>query len=237
VDITAPRFSWQTQTDNRNFIQSAYEIEVSLDGKGIWSTGKSPSTQSILIPYAGPPLQSARRYQWRVRIWDSAGHVSPWSPIAFFQTALLSAADWKGLWIQPGYEEPAANRPSPLFRKEFGLGKKVKSAYAYITAHGIYEARINGRRIGDAYLAPCWTSYHHRLQYQVYDVTALVRQGTNAIGAMLGSGWWRGFIAFDGKHEFYGKDISLLMQVMITYADGSTQSIGTDETWKQKCFP
>ena len=187
---------------------------------------------SNLVPYGVPVLQSAHRYQWEVRIWDSAGKASPWSPAAFFQTGLLSKADWKAVWIQPGYEEAPANRPSPLFRKEFALAKKVKSAFAYITAHGLYEARLNGKKIGDAYLTPGWTSYHKRLEYQVYDVTALIRPGRNAIGVTLGSGWYRGYIAFQGKHEFYGKDASLLFQLEIIYTDGTRELICSDGSWK-----
>src|SRR5258708_30163400 len=113
--------------------------------------------------------------------------------------------------------EESPRRPSQLFRKEFSSRKKRLSATAYITAHGLYEAQINGHRIGDAYLTPGWTSYHKRLQYQAYDVTALVKEGTNAIGVTLGSGWYRGYIAFSGQHDFYGKDISLLFQLAIHY--------------------
>jgi len=237
LDKTAPRFSWQIQTDNQNFSQTAYEIRVTLEGKTAWSTGRVRSDQQLLIPYGGIALQPAKKYHWTVRIWDSAGKASPWSPVAFFQTGLLSKADWKAVWIQPGYEEAPANRPSPLFRKEFALAKKVKSAFAYITAHGLYEARLNGEKIGDAYLTPGWTSYHKRLQYQVYDVTSLVRRGSNAVGVTIGNGWYRGYIAFQGKHEFYGKDAALLFQLELAYFDGSREWVCSDSSWKSATGP
>ncbi len=108
----------------------------------------------------------------------------------------------------------------------------MASATAYITAHGMYDAQINGHRVGDAYLTPGWTAYKSRLQYQVYDVTSLLKPGANAIGVMLGNGWYRGIIGYANNINFYGKDISLLCQIDITFSDGSTESIISDPTWK-----
>jgi alpha-L-rhamnosidase len=146
--------------------------------------------------------------------------------------ALLNTADWKALWIEPGYQEDSVMRPSPLFRKLFNVDRKIVSATAYITAHGLYEAWINGKRIGNDYLTPGWTAYKTRLQYQVYDVTGLVAMGKNAIGVALGNGWYRGIIGFSNNHNVYGKDISLLMQVDISYSDGTSESIITNQYWK-----
>jgi len=161
LNITAPRFSWQIQSNGRNFSQSAYKLKVWLSGKEMWSTGKIRSSQSILVPYSGPAVQSIRRYQRQVRVWDSADKVSHWSPIAFFQTGLLSKEDWKVVWIAPEDEEPTASWPSLLFRKEFVVAKKIRSASAYITARGLYQGRINGECIGDDYLTPGCTSYYY----------------------------------------------------------------------------
>ena len=99
---------------------------------------------------------------------------------------LLQTGDWRAKWIRAGYEEDSIMRPSPMLRKQFSAGKKIKSAKAYITSHGLYEAFINGNRVGDSYLTPGWTSYNKRLQYQVYDVTSLVAQGNNVLGVQLG---------------------------------------------------
>jgi alpha-L-rhamnosidase len=145
---------------------------------------------------------------------------------------ILNVTDWKAKWIGPGYTEDSVMRPSPLFRKLINIDKKIVSATAYITAHGLYEAQINGQRISDAYFTPGWTAYNKRLQYQVYDVTNMLTKGNNAIGVTLGSGWYRGFIGFSGQQNVYGKDIALLLQIDITYSDGSSEKIVTDENWK-----
>jgi len=232
LDIQAPRFSWQMTAPDRGLLQTAYELQVTDNGKEtVWSSGKTSSEGSLWVAYAGKPLQSGKRYSWRVRIWDNKGRASGWSAPAWWQTALFSPADWTAKWIGPGFEE-LPSQPSPLFRKEFTTGKTVQSAIVYITAHGLYEAQLNGRRIGDGFLTPGWTSYNKRLQYQVYDVTDLVRNGQNALGVTLASGWYRGYIGFSGQKEYYGKDISLLLQLVIRYKDGSTATIASDGSWK-----
>ncbi len=234
VDITEPRFSWQLKSDKRNTVQTAYEIHLIEAGKTrpiYWNSGKQMSSQSVFVPYTGNALQSGKKYIWQVTVWDNNGQ---WikSDSASFQMGLLNVADWKAKWIEPGYTEDSVLRSSPLFRKTFLIDKKVVSATAFITAHGLYEAKINGKRIGDDYFTPGWTSYKNRLQYQVYDVTGLIDRGVNAIGVALGSGWYRGYIGFTSQHNFYGKDIALLMQINITYSDGSSESIVTDQNWK-----
>ncbi|HVZ97212.1 MAG TPA: family 78 glycoside hydrolase catalytic domain [Chitinophagaceae bacterium] len=232
LDVSQPRFSWQLINPERNILQTAYEINVS-DSKGkVWQSGKVPSDSSVHVTYKGPALQSGTKYIWQVRVWDNSGKHSPWSTPAFFYTALLNPSGWKAKWIGPGYIEDSIMRPSPLFRKEFIAGKKIRSAVAYITAHGMYEAAINGKRVGDAFLTPGWTSYHHRLQYQVYDVTNMLNEGNNAIGVTLGNGWYRGIIGFSDNINVYGKDIALLLQIDITYSDGSKESVVTDDSWK-----
>ncbi|HEY0654960.1 MAG TPA: glycoside hydrolase family 78 protein [Chryseosolibacter sp.] len=235
LDVTKPVFSWKLQSEKRNTTQSAYEIKVFRDGSGkdpLWTTGKVNSDQSLYIVYAGPALQSAQKYWWQVRVWDNSGRASDWSGKAFWQMGLLSTNDWKAKWISPAYVEDSLTRPSPLLRKTFQSSKKIQSATAFITALGLYEAFINGKRIGDSYLTPGWTNYARRIQYQQYDVTNLLAQGNNAIGVTLGSGWYRGFIGFSGQKNFYGKELALLFRLAITYTDGTTDIIVSDETWK-----
>ena len=235
MDVTNPRFSWKLVTDKRNEMQTAYRVEVSESPAfhgHVWDSEKVKSDSSVFVTYQGKDLQSGKKYFWRVQVWDNAGKSSGWSQQAWWQTALFSQSDWKAQWITPGYVEDTVNRPSPLMRKEFAVSKKIRSAVAYITAHGLYEAQLNGQRVGDAYLTPGWTSYKNRLQYQTYDVTDMLKQGQNAIGVMLGNGWYRGIIGYSDKKNVYGKDIALLMQVNITYEDGTTDVITSDESWK-----
>ena len=235
MDVSTPRFSWKLVSDKRNEMQSAYRVEVSeksnFSGQ-VWDSGKVKSDSSVFVTYKGQPLQSGKKYFWRVQIWDNAGKSSGWSAPAWWQTALFHESDWKAQWITPGYQEDTVMRPCPLMRKQFAANKKIRSAVAYITAHGMYEANINGKRVGDAYLTPGWTSYKNRLQYQTYDVTGLLKEGQNAIGIMLGNGWYRGIIGYSNKKNVYGSDIALLLQVDITYEDGSKATITSDDTWK-----
>jgi alpha-L-rhamnosidase len=239
IDAAAPRFSWQLVSGKPNILQTAYEIRVANHPTALgktpdlfWRSGKIASDSSVHVAYKGRALQPGQKYYWQVRVWDNQGGASNWSEPAFWQMGLLQPADWKAQWIEPGYAEPETNRPSPLFRKEFTTAKKVRSATAYITAHGLYEASINGKRIGDSYLTPGWTSYNKRLQYQMYDVANLLSQGNNAIGVTLGSGWYRGYLAWSNNKNSYGKDIALLFQLDITCTDGTTASIVSDGTWK-----
>ncbi len=236
VDILQPQFSWQLQSEERNVLQTAYEIQAGdfaaalVKGEGSWKSGKVNSNQSVHITYNGPALIAGKKYYWQVRVWDNKGRVSKWSDLASWQMGLLQASNWKAQWITPGVDD--SRYASPLFRKEFSCNKKVSAATAYITAHGLYEAQLNGRRIGDAYLAPGWTSYNKHLQYQVYDVTALLKQGICAIGVTLGDGWYRGNFSFDNRRNIYGNDIALLFQLEITYTDGTTATIASDNSWK-----
>src|ERR1035438_7512832 len=170
IDAIHPRFSWQLLSDKRNVLQIGYEIKVTSDTEIVWSSDIVNSDQSVMVSYGGKKLESGKKYSWQVRVWDNYGNKSSWSETASFQIGLLNLSDWKARWIIPGYAENST-RPCPLFRKEFNANKKVIAATAYITAHGLYDAQINGHRIGDAYLTPGWTSYNKRLQYQTYNVT------------------------------------------------------------------
>jgi len=231
IDRASPRFSWQMTSDKRNTTQQAYEIKVSSDNAVIWESNKVTSDNSVHVPYEGKPVQSGKKYTWQVRVWDNYGKRSDWSKPAFFQMGLLNKNEWKAKWIQPGFVDTVGD-PSPMFRKQFLADKKIKSAALFITAHGLYEAQINGQRVGNDYFMPGWTSYNKRLQYQEYDVTDLVKQGNNAIAVILGDGWYRGHLAWGDNKNIYGKDISLLIQLMISYSDRSTKTIVSDESWK-----
>ena len=239
IGVMKPRLSWQLMASGRNVRQSAYELRVGAEPAGlskgrqvIWQTGKVASEQSVHVTYEGPALQPKQRCYWQVRVWDGQDKPSGWSDVGLWEMGLLKPADWTAKWIYNAQPQDTTVRPSPLFRKVFTLTKPVQSARAYLTAQGLYEAQINGKPVGDLCLTPGWTSYSKRLQYQVYDISSLIKQGTNAIGVMLGSGWYRGYLAFENQKNIYGNDLALLGQLVITYTDGSVVTINTDESWK-----
>ncbi|HOB74476.1 MAG TPA: glycoside hydrolase family 78 protein [Phycisphaerae bacterium] len=260
INTSQPRLSWIIESEGRAVQQSAYQIlvasspEILAQNQGdLWDTGRTPSDEFHQIVYAGKPLQSGQEVYWKVRVWtrrgmgaSSAGQadiVSDWSAPAAWRMGLLTPADWKAKWIgAPGTvpEGRLPRRPSPVLRKEFALKAPVKRALVSATALGVYELRLNGNRVGDQILAPEWTNYHKRIQYQTYDVTNLLRQGDNAVGATLGDGWYAGRLGIsfilgdknDPVRGFYGKQLGLLMQLEVEYADGSKELIVTDNTWK-----
>jgi alpha-L-rhamnosidase len=238
IDVAQPRLSWQLQSAERGVVQAAYQVQVRRGGKKLWDTGEVASDRSVHIPYAGPSLESSTRYTWRVRVWDGTGRASAWSAPAWWETGLLKPEDWKVHWIESGVsEDTSTSQPAPVLRGTFAVKGKVRSARAYVTSLGLYELEINGRRVGDQVFTPGWTSYGKRLQYQTYDVTALLRRGENAIGATLGDGWFRGNLAFRRQRNLYGTHIALLCQLRIEGTDGRVQVVGTDGTWRSATGP
>lgn len=246
------RFSWLL---TGTCLQQAYRIQVTRNGglfhhpggMLLWDSGRTPSEDSADVPYAGPPLTCGGRYAWRVRVWDSTGAESAWSAPASFEVE-LGPSDWTASWIglgalresfappsQPGRPDPVASalRPVPYLRRLFTVAGPVAAARLHVTALGLYEARLNGQRVGDAFLTPGWTDYHQRVLYQTYDVTGLLRPGRNVLGAMLGDGWYCGFVGFDAKRAgaHYGQAPELLAQLVITLADGSEQRVTSDGEW------
>ncbi|MBU3745014.1 MAG: alpha-L-rhamnosidase, partial [Sediminibacterium sp.] len=234
VDDSLTRFSWQLSGNYRNIRQQAYQITVydaQAKNKTVWFSGKVSSAQSVMVSVHLPKLTLNKRYSWKVQVWDEAGNTAISNEPAFFQTGLLQATNWKAQWIEAAPFADSVGRPSPLFRKTFPLNKKVAQATAYITAHGLYEAYINGKRVGDGKLTPGWAVYGSRLPYQAYDVTQHLQKGLNACGVMLGSGWYRGYIGFSNQRNFYGSDAALLMQIHIQYEDGNSEILATDQSW------
>lgn len=236
IEALNPRLSWKINGAGNNIMQTAYSIRVSSDtkfssGKIIWQSGKINSDESILQSYKGPALESGQKYYWQVRVWDNRGKQTKWSEVATWETGLLSGDDWKARWIEME-GDTLRYSPSPHFRKEFSLGKTIANARVYVTAHGFYELHLNGKKVGDQVLTPGWTSYGKRLQYQVFDVTSMVKKGENAIAAALGDGWYRGTLAWGNNWAVFGKQLGLLIQLKITYTDGSESIIVTDGSWK-----
>jgi len=236
IDNKKPGLSWKIAGTGFNIMQTAYSIRVATDNKFssskiVWQSGKVESAESVLQPYQGSELKSGQIYFWQVKIWDSKGKETKWSETASWEMGLLKSSDWKAKWIEMESDTQRYS-PSPHFRKEFTSGKPVASARIYVTSHGFYELQLNGKKVGDQVLTPGWTSYSKRLQYQVYDVTDMLLNGNNAIGAVLGDGWYRGTLAWGNNWAIYGKRLGLLMQLIIKYKDGTETAILSDGTWK-----
>ena len=255
IDEKAPRLSWIVESSERGQKQSAYRILVAssrallgAERGDLWDSGKVESSETVNVSYSGTALSSRAVCYWKVRVWDRDGKPSSWTEPSFWTLGLLGPGDWKAEYISyrddtPVYKDrgghflPAARQ----YRKEFGIGKKVRRATIYATALGIYELHLNGQRVGDAYFAPGWTDYHQRAYYFTYDVTDQVRPGGNALGAWVADGWYSGYVGFGllvgygteqvGRYT-YGKTPAVMAQLEIDYTDGSREIIGTDTTWK-----
>ena len=340
IDITSPRLSWITQSDNRGWKQSAYQILVASsqenldqDRGDLWDSGKTQAGQSIQIPYAGKPLLSHGQCFWKVKVWDQNGAASPWSQTATWSMGLLNEADWQAQWIghdkavkitpnrdaelagkghkititkalyglkgdpkkqidikeklqahvdagnlslkvtnefagkDPAREEkkvleaqwlvedwksgivvneneicdltigrPKQYLPAPYLRKEFTVATGVKRAIVYATAQGVYELSLNGQRVSNDVFMPGWTDYKQRIYYTAYDVTDLLKEGPNAIGAILGDGWFRGNISCIGQNK-YGNKLRLKAQLHIDYQNGQSEILATDPSWKASYGP
>jgi alpha-L-rhamnosidase len=239
IDVKVPRLSWKISSKDRNTMQAAYEIRAAGDilslekGKNLlWNSGKVSSPQSVLVDYAGPALASRQRCYWQVRVWDKKGKVSAWGKVNYWEMGLLEPNQWLAKWVQIAEETNGKPMPSPMFRKEFKASRQIKKARLYITSHGLYEARINGQRITEDRFTPGWTSYHKRLQYQVYDVLNLLKQGNNVAFITLGDGWFRGYLEFNNKRNIYGKELALLYQLELDYGDGTKETVSSDNSWK-----
>jgi alpha-L-rhamnosidase len=240
VGTPQPRVSWWVETSRPAWLQTAYAMELHApSGELLGETGRVDSSDSVLVAWPFAPLASRQRVLVRVRVWDGDGAPSPWSELVPLEAGLLQPGDWTGKFVRPDWDEdPTQPQPGPLLRKAFTLDKDVRHARLYVTALGVYEATLNGKRVGDHVMPPGWTSYHHRLVYQTFDVTGLLRAGDNALGAMLGDGWFRGRLGFGGgRPAIYGDRIALLAQLEVEYVDGSSERITTDESWRARRGP
>lgn len=249
-------FSWQLPLIRQGIKQSAYQIVVTkgedASSEVVWDSGKVESSDSVNVPYGGKPLESRERLYWRVKIWDENGEPSIVSDTAFFEAGLLSNSEWKGKWISTS--EPVSVKatfknitnpnqsnqkgvPPTYLRKDFDAKRGIEKARLYVTCRGIFQFYINGKKVGDDFWGTGWTNYHKRIQANTYDVTDMLRSGSNAMGALLGDGWYSGRIGWQHVTGYYGKKPEILAQLEITYSDGTKDVITTDETWKSSFGP
>ncbi len=248
IDAAHPRLSWQLQSSLRGEKQTAYEILVARTsvalaaGHGdLWDSGKIVSGETAGIAYGGSLLKSGRQCFWKVRVWDTDLHCTG-SGVSFWQMGLLAPSDWKARWISAQTPRDTLHNgitlpPCPYLRRTFTVSKPVKQATVYATAHGLYELHLNSAKVGDALLAPGWTDYHKRIEYQAYDVTRALHQGANTVGAILGDGWYCGYVGFARQRNLYGSRPALRLQMDIEYADGTHQIVSTDRTWRGRTGP
>lgn len=261
IEAQHPELGWVLASTARNQKQQAYQILVAstpsrlaANEGDLWDSGRVPSGASSHVAYAGAPLTSRLRCYWKVRVWDAAGNPSTWSAPASWEMALLQPEDWRAQWIGSGpAEEPrppegffkstrehtnlvaqvTVDPRSTLLRKTFACAQPIRRAEVYVTGLGYYELACNGRRVGDRVLAPAKSNYRRWVYYDTYDVTTLLRAGTNTLGLMLGNGWfnpskkwWEPY-----RLQWFGAKRALV-QLHVEYADGSTDLIVSDDSWK-----
>jgi alpha-L-rhamnosidase len=238
IDEARPRFSWVVGDTRRAAVQSAYQVIVSTsidaiakDKGEIWDSGRVESNRSCGVEYSGPALKSRQRCFWKVRTWDADGKSSPWSDAAFWEMGLANRSDWTASWI--GMKSDTSPVPAVYVRKGFSVNKAVTRARAYVTALGAYHFHLNGERVNEDLFAPGWTDYRKRVMYRTYDVTARLAKGDNAVGAILGTGWYMGALSWSKKTNTFGDPpAKLLLQLEIEYKDGSSERVVSDGSWK-----
>ena len=263
IDVIQPRLSWKLVSDEQNKTQSAYRILVasSLDllekNEGdLWDTDKMKSNQSTHINYKGTSLISRQSCYWKTMVWDENGLASEWSEPASWEMALLNKNDWEASWIEapriydwPEFraqtgkversEPKITYEAAPYLRKNFFAKKQIVKARAYISGMGLYELSINGEKVGDHVLDPAFTNFDNRVHYLSYDVTTQLAKGDNALGVLLGNGWYNmDSRAVWGFNEAPWKDRpTCLLQLEIEYEDGTKEKIVSDKTWKAAPSP
>jgi alpha-L-rhamnosidase len=274
IDVKNPRLSWNIGTDERNWIQTSYQIIVASDisklnekEADIWNSGKTESSQNINIKYNGKDLTSHKSYYWSVRVWSMDGSVSDWSKPNKFVTGIFDKSNWKAEWIKSdiqlmdyqkklkdlpdfGMESEADiwsiastirtmtknvdSAPAVYLRKEFECKKEIVSAYVSICGLGLNELYINNERVGDEFLNPAPSDYSKRIFYSTYDITNNLKKGNNAVGVILGNGWYNLIIPHGLR--YYAADYinppQLMLTMTVKYSDGSMQTISTDNSWK-----
>jgi alpha-L-rhamnosidase len=261
IDNPKPQFTWIANTNIPDNYQTAYQILVAStpyilekDKGDLWDSGKISSNQSVNIDYKGPDVKSRRRYFWKVRIWDKTNNPSEYSNIANWEMGLLNPGLWRAQWISAPRlfdwskrdqqrkqlakdAPPEREEPSPIFRREFTLDSKAKSARAYISGLGYYELYINGKKVGHNVLDPAFTAYDKKVLYTTYDITEYLNDSINAVGVMLGNGWYnmfsRGVWSFDRSP--WKADPAFRLQIRVASSLGTIQQVISDTTWT--CSP
>lgn len=260
IGEAVPRLSWIVTSNERNQRQTAYRIlvaagaaELANDRGDLWDSGRVECSETVNIPYAGKPLSSRQQCFWKLMAWDADGQPSAWSRPARWSMGLLDSSDWKAQWISfrdnsplEASQQKMVLPPARYYRKPITVKRGIRRATVYASALGIYELDINGRRVGESRFTPGWCDYAKRCFYNTCDVTEMIGEGDNAIGAIVADGWYAGYVGYGllvgygpnrcGRY-MYGKTPALLVQLEIEYADGSRETIITDPSWKVTTGP
>lgn len=219
VDFSRPRLSWNCEGGKK---QTAYRIVTEK-----WDSGKVES-DSMHVEYP-LELSDRERVTWKICLWDENDEVGEWNE-AFFEQGIT---EWSAKWITGDYPVNKKERyPVDCFRKTFSVDKKIGKARLYITACGLYEAKIGGKKVGDFCFAPGHTDYRRRVQYQTYDVADLLSDGENELTVNLADGWYRGSCGAWGRKNQYGAETKLIAQLELAFEDGTDDVIVTDDSWE-----
>lgn len=241
IDARQPRLSWQLQDTRQGAVQRAYQLWLGTDSLAVlkqqtalWNSGRLERAEQLVV-YNGQALKPLTRYFWKVTLWDKDNKAHS-SPVAAFETGLLGQ-HWQGTWISDAQD--INQRKAPYFRKEFTLKKKLKYARAYVAAAGLYEFSINGKRIGDHRLDPMYTRYDRRNLYVTYDVTAQLQQGGNALGMLLGNGWYnhQALAVWNFHNAPWRGRPAFCLDLRLVYTDGSEETITSGLGWKTGSGP
>ena len=238
LGVAEPRLSWYVASDQAGCEQLAYEIAVrDADSGTNETTGVVDTDASRFVPWPFGSLPSRSRREVRVRVTTTTDDVSDWSEPLVIEVGLIDLTDWTALPITATFPGTPPERPI-RFRRSFAIQPGLTRARLYASALGIYTVECNGTSIGDDVLAPGWTSYHHRLRYQTYDVTDAVTEGLNALGVTVAEGWYRGRLGFrGGRREVYGTDTGPITQLELHYDDGTIDVVATDRRWRAGLGP
>lgn len=244
MDAPNPRLTWQMLDSRQNAKQTAYRIVIDTDsalvnaGKGsIWNTGWIKKSDVNLIVYNGQALKPFTRYYWKVDITNQDKKKLTHTPVASFETGMMDSNNWKGSWIADNNDIHL--KPAPYFRKVFQTAKKIKSARAYIAVAGLYELYINGEKIGNHRLDPMYTRFDRRTLYVTYDITPQLKTGKNAVGVLLGNGWYnhQSTAVWDFDKAKWRARPTFCLDLRITYEDGSIETVTSDKDWKTALSP
>lgn len=237
IDNPHPRLSWMLNDARLNAHQQAYQITVGTDSldliKGnnlLWDTGVVKE-ESNLVTYSGAELKPFTRYYWSITVWDKE-YKKAQPVISSFETGMMDLSNWQGSWISD--HQDISYKPAPYFRKQFKADKEILSARAYVAVAGLFELYVNGEKIGNQRLDPTYTRFDRRNLYVTHDVTESLQKGENAIGVLLGNGWYnhQSMAVWDFHRAPWRNRPAFALDLRIKYTDGTEETVSTDLGWK-----